>query len=102
MRGLTITHLPEQLRYEAQLDGEIAGYTEYEYTDDYIVFTHTEVTPEAEGLGVASALAKAALDDVREDGIRRVLPSCPFIKNWLGKHPEYQELVPAMKHPGLS
>lgn len=102
MRGLTITHDPDRQRYEANLDGEYAGYSAYEYVDDTVIFTFTEVTPEAQGLGVANALAKHALDDIRADGIRKVLPSCPFIKNWIGKHPDYLELVPAMKHPGIA
>lgn len=100
MRGLTITHVPDKQRYEAELDGRPAGFTEYSYTGEYVVFSHTEVADEAQGMGVANALAKHALDDIRADGIRKVLPSCPFIKNWIGKHPDYLSLVPAVKHPG--
>ena len=33
------------------------------------------------------------LDDVRDEGTRRVLPLCPFIKGWIQHHPDYRDLV---------
>ena len=80
-------------RYEARVDGVLAGFAEYQLTDDLVIFTHTEVDPAFEGQGVGSAIARFALDDVREQSHRRVLPLCPFIKAWIGKHPEYIPLV---------
>ncbi|MDP3894981.1 GNAT family N-acetyltransferase [Nocardioides sp.] len=84
---------PDESRYEAHLDGELAGIADYDLTDDTIVFTHTEVTVEGEGVG--SALARGALDDVRRRGSLRVVPRCPFIKSWIDKHPDYADLVSA-------
>ena len=46
-----------------------------------------------EGKGVGSALARQALDAVRADGELRVVPLCPFIKEWIDRHPAYQSLV---------
>ena len=80
-------------RYEAFIDDERVGFAEYQLTDQLIVFTHTEVEDKCEGMGVGSALARAALDDVRADGNRKVLPLCPFIKGWIEHHPDYQDLV---------
>jgi uncharacterized protein len=80
-------------RYVATLDGERVGFAEYQLTDQLVVFTHTEVEDRCEGLGIGSALARFALDDVRADGSRRVLPLCPFIKGWIGHHPDYRDLV---------
>ncbi|NLE99070.1 MAG: N-acetyltransferase [Propionibacterium sp.] len=87
-----ISHNPEQNRYEAHLDGDLAGFAEYMLSDQMITFTHTEVDPSFEGKGVGSALVRGALDDVRAQGGRRVLPICPFVKSWMAKHPEYQDL----------
>jgi uncharacterized protein len=84
----------EDARYEAYLDGELAGVAVYVLQGtDSIIFTHTEVDPAFEGKGVGSALARFALDDVRREGTRRVVPRCPFIKGWIDKHPDYQDLV---------
>ena len=57
------------------------------------MFTHTEVFDAFEGKGVGSALARGALDAVRADGTRQVLPRCPFIRGWIERHPDYQDLV---------
>jgi predicted GNAT family acetyltransferase len=80
-------------RYEARVDGELAGAAYYEAADDLIVFTHTEVDDAYEGQGVGSALARGALDDVRADGRRKVVARCAFIKGWIDRHPDYQDLL---------
>jgi len=80
-------------RYEAFIDGEQVGFAEYQLTDQLVVFTHTEVEDRCEGMGVGSALAREALDDVRRDGSRKVLPLCPFIKSWIAQHEDYVDLV---------
>lgn len=93
MADVATSHNLEERRYEGRVDGELAGFAEYQLTDELVVFTHTEVDDRFEGRGVGSAIARAALDDVRRDGSRRVLPLCPFIKGWIAKHPDYVDLV---------
>ena len=88
-----LTHNEAEGRYEAHLDGELAGSAYYELGEGRIVFTHTEVDDAFEGRGVGSALARFALDDVRARGGLRVVPRCPFIKGWIDRHPDYQDLV---------
>mgnify|MGYP003786612021 CR=1 FL=1 len=93
MSEVKVTHNKDEARYEARIDDALAGFIEYRLTDQIIVMSHTEVDPTFEGQGVGSALARFALDDVEADGKRRVLPTCPFIKGWIHKHPEYAKLV---------
>lgn len=93
MSNVVVTHAPDRSRYEAHLDGELAGFAEYQLAEKLIVFTHTEVDTAHEGKGVGGALARVALDDVRAQGERAVLPLCPFIKAWIAKHPDYADLV---------
>lgn len=90
---VVVTNNPDENRYEARLDGALAGFAEYQLTDELIVFTHTEVDPAFEGKGVGSALAKFALDDVRDAGTRKVMPLCPFFKGWIERHRDYVPLV---------
>src|SRR4051794_32558196 len=92
MTDVVTSHNPQATRYEARIDGELAGFAEYQLTDRLVVFTHTEVEEKFEGMGVGSALARFALDDVRA-GSRKVLPLCPFVKGWIGKHRDYRDLV---------
>lgn len=93
MSDVVTSHNATEHRYEAHIDGELAGFAEYQLTDETVVFTHTEVFDRFEGRGVASALARFGLDDVRADGSRTVMPRCPFIKGWIDKHPDYVDLV---------
>jgi predicted GNAT family acetyltransferase len=90
---VVVTNNPDRNRYEARLGDEAAGFAAYRLSPGVIAFTHTEVDDRFEGRGVGSALARAALDDVRETGEREVLPLCPFIKAWIERHPDYRRLV---------
>lgn len=72
--------------------GEVAAFADYEMQADGVRFSHTEVLPKFEGKGVASKLAKFSLADVRAKGLQ-VIPACDFIAGYIGKHPEYLDLV---------
>ena len=88
-----MTDVPERERFEARDEaGAVAGVVTYQLTGNIIVYTHTEVGTEFEGRGVGSTLARAVMDDAR---VRRrtVVPICPFLSGWLGKHPEYEDIV---------
>ena len=84
---------PEQRGFGAYDDRELGGDPGCRLRPGAIVFTHTEVL--REGHGVGSALARSALDAVRADGELEVVPLCPFIRAWIDKHPDYQDLVRA-------
>lgn len=88
---MKVTDNPAENRYEAHTDdGELAGIAEYRLADGVITFVHTEVR--LEGHGVGGRLARTALDDSRERGLR-VVPQCPFIRGWIDRHPDYADLV---------
>ena len=90
-----IRHEPDQHRWAAYVDGAEAGYAEYELLEDppRLVLTHTVVGDDFGGRGVASGLARTALDATREEGERSVVPQCSFRASYLDKHPEYADLV---------
>ena len=50
------------------------------------------VKDEFEGQGIGGKLARGALDQTRADGLK-VVATCQFIKGWIGKHPEYEDLL---------
>ena len=39
---ITITNHPEKHRYEAAIEGQLAGYCEYNLLTNAVMFTHTE------------------------------------------------------------
>jgi predicted GNAT family acetyltransferase len=55
---------------------------------------HTEVAPTLRGRGVGDRLAEAAMAYARAEKLS-VLATCPFVRRWLEKHPEHQDLVVA-------
>jgi predicted GNAT family acetyltransferase len=68
------------------------GFAAYRRRGDAVVFTHTEVDPDAGQSGVGSRLVRAALDDVRARGGSAV-PQCSFVHAWIDRHEEYADLV---------
>ena len=77
--------------FELEVDGHRA-LAAYQREGNRIVFTHTAVPPAIEGRGVASKLIRAALDSARDQGLK-VVPQCAFVAAFIGKHPEYRDLV---------
>ncbi|MGL5816899.1 MAG: GNAT family N-acetyltransferase [Phycicoccus sp.] len=83
----------QEHRWEALVDGRLAGFARYQLRGDVVIFTHTEVGPAFEGRGVGGAIARAALDEVEATGTLRVRPMCPFIRAWIDRHPDYGRLL---------
>jgi predicted GNAT family acetyltransferase len=93
MSDIQVTDNPELSRYEAHLDGQLAGFAQYELRPSSSVLFHTEVDPAFEGHGIGSTLIKQSLADVRAKAERNVIPTCPFYRGYLTKHPEYDDLI---------
>ncbi|HEX4191181.1 MAG TPA: GNAT family N-acetyltransferase [Marmoricola sp.] len=93
MSDVEVSNNTELSRYEARIDGRLAGFAEYHLRGSSIVFTHTEVGDEFEGHGVAGSIARTSLDEIRAAGVYDVIPQCPFYAGWIGKHPDYADLV---------
>jgi predicted GNAT family acetyltransferase len=92
-RPLELARDEPHKRYTGSVEGRVAAFAEYIPTPELVVFTHTETDPSYEGQGVASQLVRWALDDARGRGLR-VLPLCPFVKAYIGRHlDEYGDLV---------
>jgi len=94
MTEVRVADNPERRRYEALVDGALAGYVFYRQREGELVLIHTEVGDEFEGQGVGSRLAAGTLDDIRARGLR-IRPVCPFIAGYIERHPEYGDLVAA-------
>lgn len=78
-------------RYEMDIGGETAALY-YRISPGVITLRHTEVPPALGGQGVGSRLVRAVLEDARARGLK-VVARCPFAAAYLGKHPEFNELL---------
>jgi predicted GNAT family acetyltransferase len=86
---------PAASRYEAHLGERILGIVDYDLdpTGERMTLVHTEVLPDAEGMGVGSRLAKGVLADLRERRLD-ITVECEFISAYLKRHRrEYEDLV---------
>ncbi len=90
--SVEVTDHPERHRFEAHLRAALAGHLAYRLRPGVIVLVHTEVDPAFEGHGVGGRLAATALDEARARGLR-VDPRCPFVAAYIGRHPDYADLV---------
>ncbi|MCB0558148.1 MAG: N-acetyltransferase [Lewinellaceae bacterium] len=52
-----------------------------------VIFVTTE-----EGNGIASLLAKTALEWAKEEG-KKVMPLCPYIAEYIKGHPEWKSML---------
>lgn len=81
----------DEHRYEIE-DGGSVAFLEYRRRPHEIILVHTDVPAPLQGRGFGGILAQHALDRARSDGVR-ALVLCPFVKKWLERHPEYNDIV---------
>jgi len=87
----TITNNTAAGQFEAVTSAGLARL-KYVRRDNALDLLHTEVPPAAEGQGIGAALAAAALQHARQEGLK-VIPSCPFVRSYLRRHKEFADLV---------
>jgi uncharacterized protein len=82
---------PALNRFELDAEGHTA-VAYYRLTPGLMTFTHTEVEPALRGRGIGSAVVRGALEAARQRGLK-VAPRCPFVSAYIGRHPEFADLV---------
>ena len=91
MADLEVRHNEKLHRFEAGEPSNLAKLN-YSPAGNSVEMVHVEVPAEYQGQGVAGKLAEAALNWARQQNLK-VIPSCPYVKGYLGKHPEYSDLL---------
>ena len=77
-------------RLEIEQNGQVA-YLEYSLAGNILELIHTEVPEKLRRLGLASALAKNALEWARRHSLK-VDIVCPTVRRYVEQHPEYSDL----------
>jgi predicted GNAT family acetyltransferase len=90
---IAVVNNTDDNRFEVQAEGHLA-VIDYYREGNKIVFTHTGVPDALGGQGVASKMAKTALEYARSAKLD-VVPQCPFVRAYIRRHAEYKELVSA-------
>jgi uncharacterized protein len=86
-----VRHNAAAHRFEAGVEPHLALII-YRLKGNAVDLVHTEVPEQYQGHGLAGKLVSAALRWARESGLK-VIPSCPYVRSYIGKHPEYADLV---------
>lgn len=96
--SLDIADAPDARRFEARRAGQLVGVIEYRNLAGRIVLSHTEVPAAFEGQGIAGAMARTVLEELRSRRVR-VAIKCPYLRTYIERHPELapgaDDLIPA-------
>ena len=78
-------------QFEMEVDGYTAVivYKEHHFT---ITLLHTEVPPELEGKGAATAIIEKTLGYLEKNHLR-LIPVCPFVLAYIKRHPEWKMIL---------
>lgn len=68
------------------------AFIEYRKAHGTITLLHTEVAPELEGKGAASAIVEKTLAFI-EAGNLKLIPLCPYVVSFLRRHPEWNRII---------
>ena len=78
-------------KFFVELDGKQEAEMTYTYAgSDKIIIDHTEVSQKLKGQGVGYKLVEAAVDFMRDKGLK-VIPLCPFAAAVFKKKHEYSD-----------
>jgi uncharacterized protein len=91
----------DQGRFELHRDGDLVGWLYYTHLrPNRYALLHTEVEPSHQHQGVASAMVRRVLDEIRaREGT--VTAICPFVVDYLSRTTTYADLLDP-RHPGYS
>ena len=78
-------------RFEMDAGGDLA-VAYYRREPGVITFTHTETPSRLQGQGIASRLVRGALEAARAERLK-VVPRCSFVSGYMGRHPEFNDLL---------
>jgi predicted GNAT family acetyltransferase len=98
-----VQHDPDRTRFHVPpevIDGDphkkmanMGIVLNYRMLGDHVVDLHsTLVPPHLRGRGLGTGMAKEALEWARREGYR-VVPTCPFVRDFLERNPEYQDVL---------
>jgi predicted GNAT family acetyltransferase len=89
----------DQGRFELCRDGDLVGRLHYTHLKpNRYALQHTEVEASHQHQGVAGAMVRRVLDEIRARG-GTITAICPFVVDYVSRSPAYADLVDA-RHPG--
>ncbi|CAM4307644.1 GNAT family N-acetyltransferase [Flavobacterium terrigena] len=81
----------EKHRFEITFKNHKA-FIDYKERPGKISLIHTEVEPELEGKGAATAVIEKTLEYIEQNNFKLV-PLCPLVFAYIKRHPEWKRIV---------
>lgn len=81
----------ETHRFEIHVNGHKA-FIDYKERPEKITLIHTEVEPELEGKGAATAVIEKTLEYLEQHNYKLV-PFCPLVFAYIKRHPVWKRIV---------
>ena len=95
--ALPLVKNTEAHHFEMEVDGHKAIIA-YRQTPERITLIHTEVPPELEGKGAATAIIEKTLEYIETNHLV-LIPLCPLVVAYIKRHPEWKRIVdPSVKN----
>ena len=91
-----LIHNEDGNQYEFHIEGRVAKI-EYILKQPKIYLTHTEVPSSLEKQGIGSQLVLKVLEELKMKELA-IVPLCPFVADYIKKHPEWIEIVDKRYH----
>jgi predicted GNAT family acetyltransferase len=78
-------------RFEMKV-GEYIAFIKYKQVPGKIILIHTEVSPEMEGKGAATAIIEKTLNYIEQNNLK-LKTFCPLVTAYIKRHPEWKKLL---------
>lgn len=88
--ALSIKHNPAASRFE-YIENDLLCRLDYELNNNVMAVTHTVVSQELGGRGIAGELTEAAFAMAKENNWK-INPICSYTATYFKRHPEHLEL----------
>jgi predicted GNAT family acetyltransferase len=88
---MEIQHDKKYQQFTIKLEGDEAELAYALPGPGVISFTHTFVPESGRGMGISDKLIRAGLQYAKENSLK-VTATCPVVKAFLKRHPEYDDL----------
>ena len=89
--NLALTNNETDNRFEMKV-GDYTALIQYKKSHNRIKLIHTEVSPELEGKGAATAIIEKTLDYIEKNNFK-LIPVCPLVFAYIKRHPEWKRIV---------
>ena len=83
----------DRLRYEILVDGEVAGFVQYNMRGGRLILVHTEIDDAYARPGSRDATRRGRARRHPHAAACCIVPVCPFVERFIERHPEYDDLV---------